>query len=118
MPGRPERDTEPAHLLDPADLHFTLDRYPVRPSLGPLARRFWIPVWDVPAGRESPQKVLQYPVCLVVVTEEYARFYGVVSGLSSTTLMGRGWAVGLISVRAMAVATLWWLLRRRMDCFR
>ena len=30
----------------------------------------------------------------------------------------QGWAVGLISVRALAVAILWWLLRRRMDCFR
>jgi hypothetical protein len=29
-----------------------------------------------------------------------------------------GWAVGLISVRALAVVILWWLLRRRMDCFR
>lgn len=96
MPGRPDPDTEPAHLLDPADLHFTIDRYPVSPGLEPIARRFWIPVWDVPAGRESPQRVLQYPVCLLVVSDEYARFYGVVSGLSSTTLVGRGWAVGLM----------------------
>lgn len=96
MPGRPARDTEPAHLLDPAELHFTIDRYPVPARLAPVARRFWIPVWDVPAGRESPQHVLQYPVCLIVVTDEYARFYGVASGLSTTTLTGRGWAVGLM----------------------
>ena len=96
MPGRPVPDTEPAHLLDPADLHFTIDRYPVSPRLEPIARRFWIPVWDVPAGWESPQRVLQYPVCLLVVSDEYARFYGVVSGRSSTTLVGRGWAVGLM----------------------
>ena len=96
MPGGPDPDTEPAHLLDPADLHFTIDRYPVSPGLEPIGRRFWIPVWDVPAGRESPQRVLQYPVCLLVVSEEYARFYGVVSGLSSTTLVGHGWALGLM----------------------
>ncbi|GAA6525377.1 helix-turn-helix domain-containing protein [Intrasporangium sp. DVR] len=100
MPGRPdpdtEPDTEPAHLLDPADLPFTIDRYAVRQDLDQLARRFWIPVWDVPLGRESPQRVLQYPVCLIVVSPEYARFYGVVPGLSSTTLVGRGWALGLM----------------------
>jgi AraC-like DNA-binding protein len=68
----------------------------VSPALTDLARRFWIPVWDVPDGRDSEQQVLQYPVCLVVVSDTYARFYGVVSGLSSTVLSGRGWAVGLM----------------------
>lgn len=96
MPRRPEQDTEPAHLLDPSDLPVTIDRCPVSPGLESLARRFWIPVWDVPAGRESPQQVLQYPVCLVVISGEYARFYGVVSGLSSTALVGAGWALGLM----------------------
>jgi AraC-like DNA-binding protein len=40
--------------------------------------------------------VLQYPVSLIVVAADYARFYGVVSGLSTTTLSGDGWAVGLM----------------------
>lgn len=89
-------DVEPAHLVDPADRTFTIDRYPVADDLAPLARRFWIPVWDVPPGEESRQRVLQYPVCLIIVTDGYARLYGVVSGLSSTTLEGRGWGVGLM----------------------
>lgn len=89
-------DIERAHLVDPSDRTFTIDRYPVAEDLAPLARRFWIPVWDVPPGRASPQEVLQYPVCLVIVTDTYARFYGVVSGLSSTTLEGRGWGVGVM----------------------
>lgn len=89
-------DVERAHLVDPADRTFTIERYPVADELAPLARRFWIPVWDVPPGEESPQRVLQYPVCLIIVTDSYARFYGVVSGLSSTTLEGRGWGVGLM----------------------
>lgn len=92
----PTDDTEPAHLRDPADQPFTIDRYPVSDDLLPVARRFWIPVWDVRPGTGSTQRVLQYPVSLVVVSEEYARFYGVVSGLSETTLEGRGWAVGLM----------------------
>lgn len=85
-----------AHLRDPGDATFTMSRYPVAVELADLARRFWIPVWDVAAGAESPQHVLQYPVCLVVVSNTYARFYGVVSGLSTTTLTGRGWAVGVM----------------------
>jgi AraC-like DNA-binding protein len=50
----------------------------------------------VPPGLEAPQKVLQYPVSLIVISADYARFYGVVSGLSTTTLSGDGWAVGLM----------------------
>lgn len=87
---------EPAHLVDPADTSHTIFRYPPTPELGPLVRRYWIPVWSVPPGREAPQRVLQYPVCLVVITPDYARFYGVTSGLSVTTLTGDGWAVGVM----------------------
>lgn len=95
-PPRALDDVERAHLRDPADRTFTIDRYPVSADLAQLARRFWIPVWDVPPGEESPQRVLQYPVCLLIVTDSYARFYGVVSGLSSTTLEGRGWGLGVM----------------------
>lgn len=85
-----------AHLRDPADDTFTISRYAVAADLSDLARRFWIPTWDVPAGREAPQRVLQYPVCLVVVSNTYARLYGVTPGLGGTTLVGRGWAVGVM----------------------
>lgn len=44
----------------------------------------------------GPQRVLQHPVSLVVVSGDHARFYGVVSGLSTTTLTGQGWAVGVM----------------------
>lgn len=59
-------------------------------------RRFWVPVWSVPEGAEAPQRVLQYPVCLMVVSDTYARFYGVVTGLSETVLTGDGWGVGVM----------------------
>lgn len=101
-PGRPGGHTttrdevERAHLVDPTDHTWSIARASVSPGLGDLARRFWIPVWDVPPGRDSQQQVLQYPVCLIVVSDTYARFYGVVSGLSTTVLSGRGWAVGLM----------------------
>lgn len=91
----PGRDAiERAHLKDPRDGSHVIYRYEPGPPLDGLVQRFWIPVWSVPADREAPQKVLQYPVCLLVVSGEYARFYGVVSGLSTTTLSGDGWAVG------------------------
>src|SRR5699024_1331345 len=38
----------------------------------------------------------QYPTCLLVMARDYARFYGVARGLSTVTLRGRGWAVGVM----------------------
>src|SRR3712207_2564819 len=75
-------------------------RYDADPEFAGLLQRFWIPVWSVSPGREAPQRVLQYPVSLVVVAPDYARFYGVVSGLSTTTLSGSGWAVGVMCAPA------------------
>ena len=87
---------ERAHLKDPADHSHVIYRYDPPAGLVGLVRRFWIPVWEVPGGQEAPQRVLQYPVALMVVTADYARFYGVVPGLSTTTLTGVGWAVGVM----------------------
>lgn len=92
--GRSADDIERAHLRDPADRSFVIHRYPVNGALAGLLRRYWIPVWEVPAGQRSVQRVLQYPVCLIVVTRSYARFYGPSSGLSGTELEGRGWGFG------------------------
>lgn len=97
-----------AHLRDPHDRTHTIARYPVSADLAELGRRFWIPTWDVAEGKEAPQRVLQYPVCLIVIALDYARFYGVVPGLSETTLRGRGWAVGLMLQPAAG-----WLITRR-----
>ena len=79
-------DVERAHLVDPADASYRIGRWGPSPELGDLVRRFWVPVWSVPEGAEAPQRVLQYPVCLMVVSDTYARFYGVVTGLSETVL--------------------------------
>lgn len=93
----PRRDRiERAHLKDPGDSSHVMYRYGTAAEFDGFQQRFWIPVWKVPAGQEAPQRVLQYPVCLLVITDEYARFYGVVSGLSTTRLSGNGWAVGLM----------------------
>ncbi|GGQ70317.1 helix-turn-helix domain-containing protein [Couchioplanes azureus] len=85
-----------AHLMGPPDAYHRTYRYAASADLTGLLRRFWIPVWSVPPGKEAPQRVLQDPVCLVVISGDYARFYGVAPELSTTTLVGDGWAVGLV----------------------
>jgi AraC-like DNA-binding protein len=87
---------ERAHLKDPRDASHRMYRYEAPAEFDGFLQRFWIPVWSVPAGAEAPQKVLQYPVALIVITDDYARFYGVTAGLSTTTLAGDGWAVGVM----------------------
>ena len=111
--GPARRDTvERAHLKDPRDASHVMYRYAPSPDLTSLLRRFWVPVWSVPPGQEAPQKVLQYPVCLVVISNDYARFYGVVAGLSTTTLAGEGWAVGVMLAPAAG-----YLLAGPVDAF-
>lgn len=50
-------------------------------------------MWHFPDQRTHTQKVLQYPVCLIVVAADHARLYGVRTGLSTVALSGNGWAV-------------------------
>ncbi len=85
---------EHAHLLDATGFSPPVHRYAPGPGLADLVRRYWMPVWSLPDGAVSRQRVLQYPVCLVVVSDSYARLYGVRTGLSVTELTGTGWALG------------------------
>lgn len=87
---------ERAHLKDPGDTSHVMYRYAPPPEFDGFLQRFWIPVWSVPPGEQVLQKVLQYPVCLIIITPGYARLHGVASGLSTTTLTGDGWAVGVM----------------------
>lgn len=84
-----------AHLKEPGDTSHRMHGYEPDATFDGLLQRFWIPVWSVPAGRESAQRVLRHPVCLLVVASDYARFYGPAPGVSITTLAGEGWAVGV-----------------------
>jgi len=95
-PDTPLDDVERAHLVDPTDTTYAIDRFAPSPDVADLVRRHWVPMWHLPEGESSEQAVLQYPVCLVVVAHDYARFYGVQSGLSRTTLVGTGWAAGVM----------------------
>lgn len=95
QPDRPTRRVDPidrAHLTGVSRPSPPILRYAPSPELAPLVDRYWIPVWSLP--EPQVQSTLQHPVCLVVVSNTYARFYGVVRGRSSVTLEGDGWAVG------------------------
>ena len=86
--------TERAHLRDASGYTPPIHRFAPTPELGGLVRRYWMPVWSLPEGTRSVQRVLQYPVCLVVVSHAYALLVGPSSGLSTQELAGSGWALG------------------------
>ena len=83
-----------AHLTSGARPSPPIHRYAPSPPLADLIGRYWVPVWSL--AEPSTQSTLQHPVCLIVVSNSYARFYGVARGLSQVTLDGDGWAVGVL----------------------
>ncbi len=95
-----------AHLTARDEPAPPIYRYPAAPALADLVRHFWIPVWRLPAGEIRTQRVLQYPVCNIVIAQDYARFYGPNSGLSTVDLSGAGWAVGVM-LQPAAGRILW-----------
>ncbi|GAA1795370.1 helix-turn-helix domain-containing protein [Nocardioides hankookensis] len=97
---------ERAHLLDETGYTPPIHRYAPRPELTDVVRRYWMPVWSLPDGASSVQRVLQYPVCLVVVAEDYALLVGPTSGLSTQELSGSGWALGTMLQPAAGIALL------------
>ncbi|MBA2955866.1 helix-turn-helix domain-containing protein [Nocardioides sp. MAH-18] len=86
--------TERAHLLDASGYAPPIHRFAPSPELADVVRRYWMPVWSLPDGQVSLQRVLQYPVCLVVVSADYALLVGPTTGLSTQELSGSGWALG------------------------
>ncbi len=92
-PIRPPIDpVDRAHLTGISRPTPPIFRYAPAPPLADLVERYWIPVWSL--REPQSQSTLQHPVCLMVVSNTYARFFGVVRGLSTVTLEGDGWAVG------------------------
>jgi AraC-like DNA-binding protein len=88
--------TERAHLRDESGHTPPIFRYAPGSGLGDVVRRYWIPVWSMPAGTSTVQRVLQYPVCLFVVSPEYSIMVGVDTGLGRQELAGEGWALGVM----------------------
>lgn len=79
-------------------------RYQPSADLTPLVQRYWLPVWSVTEPQR--QSTLQHPACLIVISNTYARFYGVVRGLSTVTLEGTGWVVGTMLTPAAGALLL------------
>lgn len=52
------------------------------------------------------QRVLQYPVCLLVVSHEYSIMVGVDTGLGRQELLGEGWALGVMLQPAVGAMLL------------
>ena len=88
--------TERAHLRDAQGFSPPVHRFAPAPDLADVVRRYWLPVWSLPPGRSTVQRVLQYPVCLVVVSADYSHVIGPTTGLSTRELSGDGWATGVM----------------------
>ena len=86
--------SEPAHLRDVDGYSPPIHRFAPSPELADVVRRHWIPVWSLPEGSRSVQRVLQYPVCNLVIEASYAIVVGPTTGLSTRELTGSGWALG------------------------
>lgn len=83
-----------AHLRDADGYTPPIYWFASSPSYADVVRRYWLPVWSMPDGTTTAQRVLQYPVCLIVVAHDYATFVGPSTGLSIRHLSGSGWALG------------------------
>lgn len=99
---RPVDLTEPAHLRDDRGYTPPVYRYLPPSELRDVIRGFWVPVWDLPQGQTTVQRVLQYPVGQLVVADAYARLVGPARGLGRQELTGTGWAVGTMLQPATA----------------
>lgn len=99
-----ERDPiRKGHLLDGQG--FTPPIYRAGPgaALRDLVRRYWVPVWELPPGQVTGQRVLQYPVCQLVIADSYAHLVGPRARLSIKELTGSGWAFGVMLQPAAGV---------------
>jgi AraC-like DNA-binding protein len=83
-----------AHLKDARGFSPPIARFGAGTELAGLVRRFWVPIWSLPVGERSVQRVLQYPVCQLVVAPDYAHLVGPRVGMSTKELSGAGWAFG------------------------
>jgi AraC-like DNA-binding protein len=104
-----ERDSR--GILDPWLLRqrVRLTRYPPTPALEGLVDWFWAVTWDLPEGTEHRQQVLTHPGANLSVgyadgtgaragaAPIEARLNGVDRGLTTRTLVGRGWTVAALT---------------------
>lgn len=90
--------------LNPGSILMT--RLPASDAAADLVRHYWIPQWDLPAGRIERQVVLGYPMCNVVVEADAITVSGPTTRVSHRDLAGRSWAVGALLRPATGPALL------------
>jgi AraC-like DNA-binding protein len=85
-------------LLTPeaADGPVRIERYWASPRAATLVRHFWVPRWILPDGVRLRQDVLEYPTTNLVVEPAEARLHRAQRGRSGRTLVGSGWAFGVM----------------------
>jgi AraC-like DNA-binding protein len=101
---RPIDPFERAHLLDRRGFTPPIHRYAPDPAHADVLRRYWMPVWSLPEGVVSVQRVLQYPVCQLVIADDCAELVGPRSGLSTQEIAGTGWVLGSMLQPAAGLA--------------
>jgi AraC-like DNA-binding protein len=101
---RPVELAERAHLLDSSGFTPPIHRFVPDPAVADLVRRYWMPVWSLPDGVVSTQRVLQYPVCQLVIADDCAELVGPQSGLSTQEIAGAGWVLGAMLQPAAGAA--------------
>ncbi|GAB10790.1 putative AraC family transcriptional regulator [Gordonia araii NBRC 100433] len=91
-------------VLYPAKLP-TLTRLAPPPLAAELVGWFWIPEWQIAAGRSSRQELVPFPASNLVVELDHVGFTGPATTISHRDLTGTGWAVGAL-LRPAGVAAL------------
>ncbi|WP_311211747.1 MULTISPECIES: helix-turn-helix domain-containing protein [unclassified Arthrobacter] len=82
-------------ILCPARLP-TFNRVTAPASVADLVQWFWIPEWDIEAGRTSRQHLIAYPASNLVVQPADVVFSGPTTRAAHRDLTGSGWAVGAL----------------------
>lgn len=80
-------------ILYPARLP-TFHRLPPPEPAKHLVQWFWIPEWDIEAGRSSRQQLLAFAASNLVIQQDGIEFSGPTTRISYQDLVGTGWAVG------------------------
>ncbi|MFP5072266.1 helix-turn-helix domain-containing protein [Pseudonocardia nantongensis] len=80
--------------LTPGAPEVALSRSPI--GLDELVRWAWVVRWDVPPGRTSVQRVLQYPAFNLVVDPAGANLHGPKTVVDVRELAGRSWVAAVL----------------------
>jgi AraC-like DNA-binding protein len=91
-------------VLYPARLP-TFHRLPAPTRVAALVSWFWIPEWQIAAGRSSRQQLIAHPASNLVVEPDVVGLAGPTTRTSHRDLTGTGWAVGAL-LRPAAIAYL------------